>query len=116
VGDKPFFGSIITYTLIKADLEVNGVSDYSEAVSSLGESKHDIAIIRLDTLSEDDLEACSFLHNKFNIPVIILGKEQGDWVWEKAVEAGVDHYVQEPVSGVELAARIRAILRRYKKD
>jgi len=114
VGNEPYFGSILSDALTGADLEVAGVSDYSEAISELIESKRDIVVINIDLPSTNVLDACYYLHRAFNIPVIIVGKETEDVTWEKAVQAGADHLLEGPVSGIELAARIKAILRRYE--
>jgi two-component system response regulator VanR len=63
------------------------------------------------------LEICHELHKEFNIPVILLGNDPSPDIWKKAlVSAEADFYVRKPFDMDELVARIKAILRRYKKN
>ncbi len=63
----------------------------------------------------DGWRACYWLHQIFGIPVLLLGLEKNDETWVRAVQAGADFYFRMPFSRLELTARVRAILRRYKK-
>ena len=89
------------------------VADYRQALAKLHEFKPDMVIVGEVLPGEDSMEACSRLHSTFGIPTILLGKDSGGEIWTKAVEAGADLYLKKPFSYRELAARIRAILRRY---
>ena len=74
-------------------------------------------MIILDEVSSyvGGVEVCSYLHNAFGIPIILLGKDSSGKGWIKAVEAGADFYLIKPFSYLELVARMKTILRRYKK-
>jgi len=69
--------------------------------------------VELELPDKDGFEVCSELHNHLHIPVILLGQDCNDGLWEKAIEAGADHYEVKPCRYLSLAARVRAILRRY---
>ena len=62
----------------------------------------------------DRFAACKYLHDDYGLPVIVVGKDPGAEMWKRAVDAEADCYLRKPFSHLELAARVRAILRRYK--
>jgi DNA-binding response OmpR family regulator len=64
---------------------------------------------------KDGFEVCSELHNRFHVPVILLGQEHSDQTWERVMESGVDHYEVKPYHYLSLAARVKSILRRYHR-
>ena len=105
----------LTSALTEASFIVAGVADYPEALLKLDEFNPDMLIVDEVLPGGDGLEACSLLHNTFGIPVILLGEDSSGEAWMRAVEAGADFYLRKPFSYLELVARARAILRRYKK-
>jgi len=54
------------------------------------------------------------LRSTFGVPVVLLGEDSSDEMWERVMEAEVDLYLVKPFSYRELVARVKAILRRYK--
>lgn len=91
------------------------VLEVAEWTPKLAEFKPDIAIVDEILPSENGKDVCSQLHNSFGIPVILLGKDSSGEAWMRAVEAGADFYFTKPASHQEVVARVKAILRRYKK-
>jgi len=50
------------------------------------------------------------------VPVILVGEDTSQEIWKKAMdEAGAEIYVRKPICGEVIIARVKAILRRYKK-
>ena len=96
--------------------DVAGVANYFEALWKLGEFKPDLIIMDEDLPLTNGWESCYQLRQTFGIPVILMGKNFEEVVWEKALEAGADFYLRMPFSTLELAARIKTVLRRYKKN
>ena len=95
---------------------VAGVSDYFEALWRLDEFKPDLVIIDEKLPLMDGWEACRCLSQTFGVPAIIMGTSTDSEAWLKALEVGADFYLRTPFSPMVLASRVRAILRRYKKD
>jgi DNA-binding response OmpR family regulator len=62
----------------------------------------------------DSFAVCKHLHDSYGIPVIVVGNVTDGEMWKQTVDAGGDCYIREPVSCRGLAARMSAILRRYK--
>jgi len=100
--------------LTQAGFNVDDVANFPEALLKLDFNPH-MAIVDEVLPGGDGFEACSQLHGAFGIPVILLGSDSGGEVWTKVVEAGADFYFRKPFSYLELVARVRAILCRYKK-
>ena len=51
-----------------------------------------------------------------NIPVIMVTAKSSDIDLIKSFDEGTDDYIKKPFSIVELTSRVKALLRRYKKN
>ena len=102
--------------LAKTAFKVVNIPDYLEALWELNELKPDLVIIDERLPSLNGWEACYRLHQTFSLPTILLGKDPSGEAWARAVQARADFYLRVPFSCLELAARVKAILRRYKKE
>ena len=116
VEDEPVLGMELTSALTEAAFKVADVSDYFEAVWRLDEFKPDLAIVSVELPLLDGWKACYWLHQTFGIPVILLGRDSSGEAWVRAVQAGAEFYLRVPFGCLELVARVKAILRRYKKN
>lgn len=115
VEGKPALRIELTSALTETDFKVADASDYFEALLRLDEFKPDLVIMNIELPLMDGWEACSWLHQTFDIPIILLGRERSDKAWVRAVEAGADFYLRAPFKHQELVARVKSILRRYEK-
>lgn len=112
IKGKPDLRRELTSALSEAGFAVADARDYPEALASIDKFKPDLAIVDEVLPGGDGIDACRELHNAFSIPVIVLGKDSE--AWPRAVEAGADYYFTYKPSHLELVARVKAILRRYK--
>ena len=109
---EPFLGENLAAKLSGAGFSVAHASNYQEALLLPIVFKVDMVI--LGYVSEDSLEICRQLHNVFNVPVILIGRDSGNEIWKKALlEAEAEFYVRSPFSTELLISRMKAILRRY---
>lgn len=113
-GDSALRGEL-TSVLTKANFGVASAPGYFEALMKLDEFRPDMIIIDEVLPHRDVGEACCQLHRNLGIPIILLGRDSTSHAWAKAVEAGADFYLKKPFSYLELVARTKAILRRYKR-
>lgn len=97
----------------EAGFAIVSVPDYSESLLKL---KPDMVIMDEVLTNGDGMEACFQLHSTLGIPVILLGEDSSEEVWERVMEAEADLYLIKPFSYPELVARVKAILRRYKAE
>jgi len=103
-------------TFRKAGFAVADVCDYQEAQSAMVSFSPDLIIMDTILPDKDGFEACTELHTRLGIPIILVGQEGSRKAWPRAVESGADFYLIKPfVCDEALVARVRAILRRYRK-
>ena len=93
------------YTVHEA---VNG----SEGLSAFAE--HDVDLVLLDLRLPDlsGFDVCRAIRAESIVPIIIITAQTDTHDMVAGLEAGADDYVTKPVVPKELAARIRALLRR----
>lgn len=76
------------------------------------ESRPDLVVLDLMLPDLDGLEVCRMLRNESDVPVVMLTARTTDEDKLKGLGLGADDYVTKPFSPKELAARVRAVLRR----
>ncbi len=86
----------------------NGV----EALRLAREGRPDIIVLDLMLPGVDGLEVCRTLRNESDVPIIMLTARTTDEDKLAGLGLGADDYVTKPFSPRELAARVRAVLRR----
>lgn len=95
------------YTVHEA---VNGL----EGLQAFG--RHDVDLVLLDLRLPDmsGFDVCRALRSESIVPIIIITAQTDTYDMVAGLEAGADDYVTKPVVPKELAARIRALLRRVQ--
>jgi DNA-binding response OmpR family regulator len=114
MGEKSEIGEALVNDLGRSEYNVTSVPDTPEAAKDLNKSVPDIVILNEQSKTTDSWEVCKELNESLGIPVIILGKDTSENAWIKTVQVGGDLYLRKPFGRGELAARVKAILRRYK--
>ena len=76
--------------------------------------EHDVDLVLLDLRLPDmsGFDVCRSLRAESIVPIIIITAQTDTYDMVAGLEAGADDYVTKPVIPKELAARIRALLRR----
>jgi len=113
---EPDFREKLGSSLTEAGYEVTSTPNYVSAGMIIENLVPDIIILdEIHQNGNDSFVVCKHLHDYYGIPVILLGEDSSDEVWERVMETEADLYQIKPFSYRELVARIKAILRRYKK-
>ena len=86
--------------------------DGIEALRLARESHPDLIVLDLMLPGLDGIEICRILRNESDVPIIMLTARATDQDRLKGLDSGADDYVTKPFSPRELAARVRAVLRR----
>ncbi len=86
----------------------NGV----EALRLAREGHPDLIVLDLMLPDIDGLEICRTLRRESDVPIIMLTARTTDQDKLTGLDLGADDYVTKPFSPKELAARVRAVLRR----
>jgi len=110
-----------TVELVKLYLNRDGykvITAYegNEALRSARESHPDLIVLDLMLPGVDGLEICRTLRSESEVPVIMLTAKTTEEDRLKGLQLGADDYVTKPFSPRELAARVRAVLRRLPEE
>ena len=106
-----------TVELVKLYLNRDGYRvltayDGVEALRLARENRPDLIVLDLMLPGIDGLEICSTLRAESDVPIIMLTTKTTDQDKLTGLDLGADDYMTKPFSPRELAARVRAILRR----
>lgn len=106
-----------TVELVKLYLNRDGhkvlvAYDGVEALRLAREGHPDLIVLDLMLPGIDGLEVCRTLRNESDVPIIMLTARTTDEDKLTGLGLGADDYVTKPFSPRELAARVRAVLRR----
>ena len=106
-----------TVELVKLYLNRDGYKvlsayDGVEALRLARESHPDLIVLDLMLPGIDGLEVCRTLRDESDVPIIMLTARTTDQDKLTGLGLGADDYVTKPFSPRELAARVRAVLRR----
>jgi len=94
--------------------EVKDCASGEEALDLFGAGPTDVALIDLMLPGMDGFECCRALRRQSAVPIIIVTARSDTHDVVAGLEAGADDYVTKPFVAKELAARIRALLRRAR--
>ena len=108
---------VMTVDLVKTYLKRDGYRvltshDGQEALRIAQEANPDLIVLDLMLPGIDGLEVCRILREKSDVPIIMLTAKTTDTDKLTGLNLGADDYITKPFSPRELAARVRAILRR----
>ena len=84
------------------------------AMSIVDHAAIDVVLLDLMLPGIDGLEVCRMLRSRGDLPIIIVSARSDSSDVVAGLEAGADDYVTKPLVAGELAARIRALLRRRR--
>jgi two-component system catabolic regulation response regulator CreB len=112
VEDEPAIADTLVYALTTDCFEVTHALTGSEGLAAFERQPHDLAILDIGLPDMTGLDVCRRLRETSNIPVLFLTARDGEVDRILGLELGGDDYVTKPFSPREIAARVRAILRR----
>ena len=92
--------------------EVVEAASGEEALELLARTGVDVVLLDLMLPGVDGLQVCRTLRAEGDLPIIIVTARTDSADVIAGLEAGADDYVTKPLIASELAARIRALLRR----
>lgn len=96
------------YRTVKAE---NG----KEALELLDKENIDLVILDIMLPDIDGISLCLKIRVNKNIPIIMLSAKDQDMDIVMGLTSGADDYISKPFNPVELLARVRAQLRRFKE-
>jgi len=110
-----------TVELVRIYLERDGYKvfiayDGNEALRLARESHPDLIVLDLMLPGISGLQVCKTLRQESEVPIIMLTAMTTEDDKLRGLSLGADDYVSKPFSPRELAARVRAVLRRLPEE
>ena len=107
--------------LVRAYLERDGfrvlwATRGTEGLAELERNDIRLAILDLQLPDADGLDICRAIRTSSSLPVVMLTARDEEVDRVTGLELGADDYVTKPFSPRELAARVRAVLRRVEPE
>jgi two-component system alkaline phosphatase synthesis response regulator PhoP len=113
VDDEPSIVTLLKFNLEQAGFEVKTASDGREGFNIAVSESLDLIVLDLMLPGMDGMEVCRQLRQeKINTPILMLTAKDDEFDKVLGLELGADDYLTKPFSPREVAARVKAILRR----
>ena len=112
IDDEPGILKLIKQLLSDEEYRVVTAKEGGEAVQKAEELRPDLIILDMMLPDMDGMEVMRHLREIANTPIIVLTARGTDREKAAGLEMGADDYVAKPFHPEELAARVRAVLRR----
>ena len=119
VDDEPDVIEIIRYNLEKEGYKLYTASNGKEALEKAKKKLPHLIIMDVMMPKMDGIEACEQLRNdiRFNDTIIMFLTARGeDYSYVAAFDAGADDYVTKPIKPKVIVSKVKALLRRLKKE
>ena len=116
VDDEAIVTEVVERYLVREGYRVTVATDGEAALELAREGGPDLVVLDLMLPKLDGLEVCRRLRQESSVPIIMLTAkgEESDRIL--GLGLGADDYLTKPFSPGELAARVKAVLRRTKVD
>jgi two-component system, OmpR family, KDP operon response regulator KdpE len=112
VDDEPMLRQALGTSLRTRGFETRDADSGEAGLASVAARTPDLVILDLGLPDDDGIRVLQRLRAGSTVPVIVLTARDAQDEKVRALDAGADDYVTKPFDPAELAARIRAILRR----
>jgi len=108
--------ALLSEYLLAENFLVESMHDGETAIQHALEKEYDLMILDIMMPRLNGLEVLKRLQNKIQIPILMLTARGDDIDRILGLEMGADDYLPKPCNPRELVARLRAILRRTRKE
>lgn len=115
VDDEREIAELVEIYLVSDGYTVHKAENAEEGLAILEREPIELAILDIMMPGMNGLEMCRKIREKNNIPIIMLSAKSADIDKIVGLGTGADDYVTKPFNPLELTARIKSQLRRYKQ-
>jgi DNA-binding response OmpR family regulator len=116
VDDDVDLLNLMTYALRREGYDVSAAVDGQEALARWETEQPDIVLLDGRLPKIDGFEVCRRIRHKSTTPVMMLTVRDKEDDVLRGLQLGADDYVTKPFSAKQLAARMKAVLRRSRDD
>jgi len=115
VDDEKEIADLLEIYLISDGFEVLKAYNGEEGLKILEQEKVDLMLLDVMMPGIDGLEMCRRVREDKNIPIIIVSAKSQELDKILGLSTGADDYVSKPFNPLELMARVKSQLRRYRE-
>ncbi|MCA1056535.1 response regulator transcription factor [Rossellomorea aquimaris] len=116
VEDNMSVCSMIEMFLLKEGYESTFIHDGEEGYQQFQQGEWDLLILDWMLPGMDGVSLCRKIREKSSVPIIMLTAKDSESDQVIGLELGADDYVTKPFSPLALMARIKAVMRRTKRQ
>lgn len=117
IEDELSILKLLAYNLEQEGYAVDSSMDGNEGLQKALNQSYDIILLDLMLPGMDGMDVCRVLRQeKIEVPIIMLTAKDTEIDKIIGLELGADDYITKPFSPREVLARMKAVLRRYKKS
>jgi len=114
VDDDPHIRELVRVFLEREGFDVLEAADGVEALAKLESVKADMVILDVMMPNMDGWELCRRLRQSVDLPLLMITAKGETSQKIKGFQLGTDDYLVKPFEPVELVARVKALLKRYR--
>ncbi len=115
VDDEKEIADLITFYLESENFEVITCYTGENALEQVNGAQFDLAILDIMLPGTNGFEICKKIREIYTYPVIMLTAKDEEIDKIRGLMLGADDYMTKPFRPLELVARVKAQLRRYKR-
>ena len=116
VDDEKLIVKGIRFSLEQEGMEVDCAYDGEEALEKAKTGDYDMIFLDIMLPKLTGLEVCQQIREFSSVPIIMLTAKGEDMDKILGLEYGADDYITKPFNILEVKARIKAIMRRTRKE
>ena len=116
VDDEKLIVKGIRFSLEQEGMEVDCAYDGEEALEKAKTGDYDMILLEIMLPKLTGLEVCQQIREFSSVPIIMLTAKGEDMDKILGLEYGADDYITKPFNILEVKARIKAIMRRTRKE
>src|SRR3990172_3167345 len=116
VDDEKNIVQLARLYLNNEGFRVEAAYDGAQALEKAKSIRPDLIILDIMMPELDGLSVCKELRKTSDVPIIILTARSDDVDRIVGLELGADDYVSKPFTPRELVARVKAVLRRARRE
>ncbi|MHB1414551.1 MAG: response regulator transcription factor [Chloroflexota bacterium] len=114
VDDEPHIVDLARLYLEREGFRVEAVGNGKDALDKAASLRPALVVLDVMLPGLDGFEVCRRLRQQGDTPILMLTARNDDTDKIVGLELGADDYLTKPFNPRELAARVKAILRRYE--
>lgn len=115
VDDEVEIADLIETYLKNEDYAVYKFYSAKDALACINETELDLAVLDVMLPDADGFTICRKIREKHTYPVIMLTAKDAETDKITGLTLGADDYITKPFQPLEMVARVKSQLRRYKK-